>query len=86
MLLEYPNTLNYGAWNNADYNKLMQQAAKTVDLKKRAELLNKAEAIAMDEFATMPIYYYVSKRLVSKKLNGYKSNVVDIHRSRWFSK
>ncbi len=85
-LLEYPNTLNYGAWNNAEFNDLMKKANETVDLKKRAKIMQEAEQLALDEYVTMPIYYYVSKSLVSKKLKGWKENSEDIHRTRWLSK
>ncbi len=86
MLLEYPNKLNYGAWSNKEYNALMDKAAKTVDLKERAKIMQQAEQLALDDYAIIPIYYYVSKNLVSKKIKGWKTNAEDIHRTRWMSK
>lgn len=74
---------NYGKFSNADYDKLMLEAGTTVDLKKRAEIMAKAERIGIDQDALMPIYFYVSKNLVSQKLKGFVSNTKDIHRSRW---
>ncbi len=85
-LLEYPNTMNYGAWDNKEFNALMKEANHTADLKKRAKIMQKAEQLALDEFVTIPIYYYVSKGLVSKKLKGWKENSENIHRTRWLSK
>lgn len=86
MLLQYPNTLNYGAYHNEKYNEKMEQAAHTVDLKKRAAIMKEAEQMALDDYAVIPIYYYVSKNLVHKNIEGWKPNSTDIHRSRWVSK
>ncbi len=85
-LLEHPNTLNYGEWKNEEFNKLMKKANNTSDLKKRAKIMQQAEQVALDEFAMIPIYYYVSKGLVSKKLKGWVANSENIHRTRWLSK
>ncbi len=85
-LFEYPNIMNYGAWNNEKFNALMKKANNTSDLKLRAEIMKQAEQLALDEFATIPLYYYVSKSLVSKKLKGWEENSENIHRTRWLSK
>jgi oligopeptide transport system substrate-binding protein len=77
--------INYAHYSNADYDKLMDEAARTTDLEVRADLMKKAEAIAMEELPNIPIYYYVSKNLVSSKLNGWVANTKDIHRTRWMS-
>lgn len=76
---------NYGRYSNPKYDAAMNEAAKTLDLKKRAEILRTAEAQAMADFATIPIYYYVSKNLVSQKVQGWTANAKDIHRNRWVS-
>ena len=47
--------------------------------------MQQAERIAMTEDAWLPIYYYVSKALVSQKVQGYVDNTKQIHRSRWVS-
>ncbi len=85
-LLEYPNTLNYGAWSNEKFNALMKKANTTADLKQRAKIMQEAEQLALDEFATIPIHYYISKSLVSKKLKGWVANPENVHRTRWLSK
>ena len=75
--------LNYGAFSNAKFDALMEKAAKTTDLVARGKLMSEAEEIALGETATIPIYYYVSKGLVAKYLEGYQDNIANIHRSRW---
>ncbi|MGN6486621.1 MAG: peptide ABC transporter substrate-binding protein, partial [Devosia sp.] len=77
---------NYGRYSNPQYDDLLNQAAKELDLTKRAALMHEAEKIAMDEFAAIPIYWYVSKNVVSPKISGFEPNAKDINRVRWMSK
>lgn len=77
---------NYGRYSNPDYDKLMVQASTELDLKARGELLAQAEKIAMDQFAAIPIYWYVSKDVVSPKISGFEENAKNIFRTRWLSK
>jgi oligopeptide transport system substrate-binding protein len=76
---------NYGRYSNPEYDRLMEQASTTTDMDKRAQYLHEAEAIAMEEQAIIPIYYYVSKNLVSTKVAGWEPNVKDIQRTRYLS-
>ncbi|WP_248308969.1 peptide ABC transporter substrate-binding protein [Devosia sp. MC532] len=77
---------NYGRYSNDEFNALMVQASTELDLVKRGELLAAAEKIAMDEFAAIPIYWYVSKDVVSPKISGFEANPKNIFRTRWLSK
>ena len=47
--------------------------------------MQQAERIAMTADAWLPIYYYVSKALLSQKVQGYVDNTKHTHRSRWVS-
>jgi oligopeptide transport system substrate-binding protein len=77
---------NYGRYSNPEFNAIMVQASTELDLAKRGELLASAEKIAMDEFAAIPIYWYVSKDVVSPKISGFEANPKNIFRTRWLSK
>ncbi|WP_196260575.1 peptide ABC transporter substrate-binding protein [Pelagibacterium limicola] len=77
---------NYGRYNNAEYDELLRESALITDMDARAEVLRQAEEIAMGETAGIPIYYYVSKNVVSPAISGYEDNAKDIHRTRWLSK
>jgi oligopeptide transport system substrate-binding protein len=77
--------LNYGSYSDGKFDALMEEAAKTTDLVARGKLMAQAEQIALDATATIPIYYYVSKELVSTKVKGYEDNIANIHRSRWMT-
>lgn len=76
---------NYGRYSNADYDRLMDEAALESDLDKRSKLMREAEAIAMAEQAVIPIYYYVSKNMVASHVKGWVANTKDIHRIRYLS-
>jgi len=76
---------NYGGYSVKAFDDLMEQAARTADLEARAELLAKAEATAMEDQPVIPIYYYVSKNLVSQHVKGWQDTVNDIHRWRYLS-
>ncbi|THB78595.1 MAG: peptide ABC transporter substrate-binding protein [Desulfobulbaceae bacterium] len=76
---------NYGRYSNPEYDKLMLEAEVTSDLQKRSELMLKAESLAMRDQPVIPIYHYVSKNLVSTKVQGFVDNPQDIHRWRYVS-
>jgi oligopeptide transport system substrate-binding protein len=76
---------NYGKFSNKEFDDLMVAAGKEVNLKKRAEIMKKAEAIAMANNVWAPIYFYVSKNIVSPKVKGFVANTKDVHRTRWMS-
>jgi len=76
---------NYGRYSNDEYDTLMIDAEVTSDLEKRAQMMLKAESLAMRDQPVIPIYHYVSKSLVSKKVEGYVDNPQHIHRWRYVS-
>jgi oligopeptide transport system substrate-binding protein len=76
---------NYARYSNPDYDRLMIEQASIRDPQKRDQVMHEAEKIAIDDDAWIPIYYYVSKALVSQKLEGYADNAKHIHRARWIS-
>lgn len=77
--------MNYGRWSNKDYDALIKQGNEEIDLTKRAEIYKKAEQLALDDSAAIPIYYYVSQNIVAPKVEGFVDNIQDIHRTRWLS-
>ena len=77
---------NYGRYSNEQFDELLDQAAAETDLAARAKLLGDAERIAMDEFAAIPIYWYISENVISPSVQGFVDNAKDIHRTRWLTK
>ena len=75
--------INYSKFNNEKFDGLMAEAEAVSDLKQRAKILQQAERIAMDGQPVAPIYYYVSKQLVSPKIVGWVDNAPDRHPTRF---
>jgi len=69
---------NFGKFSNPEYDRLMDEASVTADQKKRAELMQQAETILIRELPVLPIYFYVSKNLVSQKVKGWEDNLFDV--------
>lgn len=76
---------NYGSYSNPEFDKLMAEQTRATDQAKRDELMHQAEKLALADEAWAPIYFYVSKNLVSSKLGGFVTNTKDWHRSRWIA-
>ena len=74
---------NYSAYANPAFDALLDKADHEVDLQRRGQYLQQAEHMAMEDAAIVPIFHYVSKRLVSPKLTGWVANLADIHRTRY---
>ena len=56
---------------------LRRSGARLGKKKKRAELMQQAETILLRELPVLPIYFYVSKNLVSAKIKGWEDNIFD---------
>jgi ABC-type oligopeptide transport system substrate-binding subunit len=50
---------------------------------KRAEKLAAAESLLLDDSPIAPLYFYVSKHLVSSRVRNFKDNVLDRHPTRF---
>lgn len=85
-MLESDNEgFNYANYNNPEYDALMNEAEKTVDLEKRADLLKQAEELAMRDLPFLPLLHYSSHTLVTDKLKGWEDNIQDVHATRFMS-
>lgn len=85
-LLESDNKgFNYGKYANPEYDGLMKQAATETDLKKRADVLYKAEQIFMSDLPWIPLMHYGSKHLISPKLTGFMPNLRGAYPTRFLT-
>ena len=85
-MVESDNTgFNYARYENPEYDALMDEAAATVDLDARAELLFQAEELFMEDLPFLPIYYYASLNLVADNLEGWEDNIQNVHATRFLS-
>ncbi|MBI3514440.1 MAG: peptide ABC transporter substrate-binding protein [Proteobacteria bacterium] len=74
---------NAEGYANPRFDALMKSAETTIDLPARARLMEEAERTMNDDMPIIPIYHYVSKRLVKPWVTGWVDNIVDIHPSRY---
>lgn len=70
---------NNTGFSNAEYDKLIADAAREPDAEKRMRMLERAERILMDEMPIIPIYFYVSRNLVKPYVRGWYNNLQDSH-------
>jgi oligopeptide transport system substrate-binding protein len=70
---------NCTGFSNAQYDKLIADAAHEPDKAKRIEILERAERLLMDEMPIIPIYYYVSRNVVRPRVRGFYNNLQDMH-------
>ena len=68
-----------------EYDSLMQRAAEQVDPKSRRLYLEEAERVLLADHPVIPLYFYVSKHLVSPDIVGWGDNVLDYHYSQHLS-
>ena len=76
-ILHSDSGLNDSGWSNARYDELLALAAQENDVARRAAYMHEAERVIMDEMPVVPIYFYVTKRLVKPWVGGYQPNVMD---------
>ncbi len=73
------NGNNNTGWGNATYDKLVTEAARERDPKKRMGILRDAEAILLEEQPIVPLYFYVTKNMWRADVTGLYDNVRDTH-------
>ena len=69
---------NQTNWSSQRYDELIE-SAKTLRGNERLKALSEAEKILMEEQPIIPIYYYVSKNMVSGRVKGFSANIQDVH-------
>ncbi len=83
-LLRSTSGQNDPAYNNPEYDRLVGAAQSELDLGKRAKLLEEAERVMLADMPIMPIYTYVTARMVKPWVGGYQSNIMDHHEHKYF--
>jgi oligopeptide transport system substrate-binding protein len=76
-LMYSTNEQNDSGWVNAEYDRLLDAAALERDPATRAQLMQAAERILLDEAPLIPLYFYVSKHLIKPWVGGFVPNIMD---------
>jgi oligopeptide transport system substrate-binding protein len=84
-MFESDNPSNMFGYRNEDYDRQLQRAARQTDPLGRRLFLEEAESVLLADLPVIPIYYHVSKHLVSPAVLGWRDNVLDYHYSQHLS-
>lgn len=76
---------DYG-YANDSYDALLDKVASERVPARRNRLMTEAERILLEDTVIVPIYTYVTKRLVDPHIRGWQDNVMDHHYSRYMYK
>ncbi|WP_189444341.1 peptide ABC transporter substrate-binding protein [Salinicola rhizosphaerae] len=74
---------NHAGYSNPEYDALMDKAANTLDATARSHTMAQAERVLLDDYALLPLYFYIQSGLVSPRLSGWEENPMNDHPSRW---
>jgi oligopeptide transport system substrate-binding protein len=75
--------MNVGRYTSATFDALVQRSDDERNPAKRAEILQRAEQTLLDDVALAPVYFGVSRNLVSGQVKGWIDNDVNVNRSRF---
>ena len=79
------SALNISGYSNLQYQRWLDKADSSADLVARAKFLREAESLAMREQPIAPIHVYVSRRLISPRVQGWVDNPRGLHLNRYLS-
>ena len=72
---------DYG-YSNELYDSLLEQIAAERIPARRRRLMYEAERVLLEDVPIIPMYAYVTKRLVNPRLKGWENNIMDHHFSK----
>lgn len=84
-LMHSSHGINDSAFSDPRYDRLLAEIAVEADVQRRQQLLQQAERIVLDEMPVIPLYAYVSRRMIKPYVRGWHSNIMDHHPSRFMS-
>lgn len=76
---------NLPAYRDPVYDDLSAQADATASPDERLRLLRGAESRLLDSYPIAPLYFYVSKHLVSRRVAGFQPNLLDQQLTRYLA-
>jgi len=72
---------DYG-YSNSTFDALLDEVGTERIRARRERLMYEAERVLLSDFVIVPIFTYVTKRLVDPHLRGWENNVMDHHLTR----
>ncbi len=77
--------MNVGRYQSKLFDSLVEKSDSERDARARAEILQRAEQTLLDDVPLAPIYFGVSRNLVSTQVHGWIDNDMNVNRSRYLS-
>ncbi len=68
---------NQTGWRNPEYDGILNQARREMDLTKRRQLYDQLDQILADEMPLIPIGFYARARLVDPSVDGWPTNALE---------
>jgi oligopeptide transport system substrate-binding protein len=75
--------MNLGRYSNPKFDALVAQSDMTDDDGERGQILARAEQIMLDDAAFAPVFYAVTRTIVSEQVKNWIDNGVTINRTRY---
>lgn len=76
---------NDAAYDNAQFDTLLNDAERTVDIAARRAQLESAERMMLEDYPVLPLYFLSSKHLVKPYVHGYYSSPLNRVYTRYLS-
>ncbi|HSH26229.1 MAG TPA: peptide ABC transporter substrate-binding protein, partial [Wenzhouxiangella sp.] len=74
---------NDAGYDSPRYDRLLERIASERIPSNRRNLMAEAERMILADQVILPVYHYVTKRLIDPRLKGWKNNVMDQHLTRY---
>jgi len=75
---------NFGRWTNDEYARLLDSAAGETDAVRRRDTLQQAESLMLNDYPLLPVYFYVTRRLVTPRVVAPDINPMNRTYSKYF--
>lgn len=73
---ESDNGNNHTGWKQPQYDALLEQSTVTTNPERRKAIFQQAEELLIEEMPVIPIYFYVSSKLVDETVQGWHPNIL----------
>ncbi len=71
------SSVNKSRYQSAKFDSLFEAGLRTMDRKKRMELFRKADQVAMDDAAIIPLFYDENMRLIKPEVRNFPMNAME---------
>lgn len=82
-IFRWDSPQNLPGYHSIEYDRLLDNASNAQDTGERAALMTAAEEHLINEYPIAPLYFYVSKHLVSPSVENFVPNLLDRHPSQY---